>query len=845
MSATYFCCDEGRRRAVRETKGPNGRPVLNGIDYLEVSETDQRMLLVHFIHPLPGNTEDGVLTTDNVQVTGGVRVTDIRVEDVVATDNILQVKVDRPGDFSQYRLALVATAAQAEEPPEGFDPRLAAIEFSFKVNCPSDLDCAAQSSCPTQKAAEPAINYLAKDYASFRQLMMDRIAVLSPGWNERHAADIGVALVELLAHVGDQLSYRQDAVATEAYLGTARRRVSVKRHARLVDYFMHEGCNARVWVQVEAEGDTVNVPEKTQFFTRCAGMAVGIAPGSAEHQRVLNGTAQIFEAMHKAVLFKGHNCMSFYPWSDDRCCLPKGATNATLTGHFPDLQVGDVLILMEKYDPKTGSAADADPGRRHPVRLSRVTAKTASGSKLTDPLTGDQITEITWHEEDVLPFPICVSSRIEQADGTKETKTVGYALGNLILADHGRTIHNEFLGSVPKDEERAMPAGESWDFCSENKTQVLPARFKPRLQHLPLTHQAVRGVADLSVDGDAGKPVFFDQEAPATDVFNGSVHETLPAVRLKESDNGELSWSPQRDLLGSGPFDRDFVVETENDGTVLLRFGNDEHGMRPNAAVQFWADYRVGNGTSGNIGAGTLTHIVLDNTGVSRVWNPLPASGGVEPESMDEVRHFAPIAFRQQERAITAEDYADLAMGYSGVQNAAASLRWTGSWHTVFLVIDRVGGLPIDTDFEESLRAYLERYRMVGHDIEITGPQLVPLEITMRVCVQPDFFRSAVKQALLQIFHNATGADGREGMFHPDRFTFGQPVYASTLIAAAQAVTGVTDVELTTFQRLDQPTTDARAKGVLSMGQVEIAMLDNDPNFPDRGRFLIDVQGGK
>src|SRR4029077_7562637 len=90
--------------------------------------------------------------------------------------------------------------------------------------------------CPTSPLAAPEIDYLAKDYASFRQLMLDRISVLSPQWKERNPADIGIALVELLAYAGDYLSYRQDAVATEAYLGTARRRVSVRRHARLVDY---------------------------------------------------------------------------------------------------------------------------------------------------------------------------------------------------------------------------------------------------------------------------------------------------------------------------------------------------------------------------------------------------------------------------------------------------------------------------------------------------------------------------------------------------------------------------------------------------------------------------------
>ena len=86
--------------------------------------------------------------------------------------------------------------------------------------------------------------------------MLDRIGALDPDWRERHVPDLGIALVELLAYVADYLAYRQDAVATEAYLGTARRRISVKRHARLVDYPMHDGCNARAWVQVLVD-DTV------------------------------------------------------------------------------------------------------------------------------------------------------------------------------------------------------------------------------------------------------------------------------------------------------------------------------------------------------------------------------------------------------------------------------------------------------------------------------------------------------------------------------------------------------------------------------------------------------------
>jgi predicted phage baseplate assembly protein len=132
--------------------------------------------------------------------------------------------------------------------------------------------------CPEVPEPAPVIDYLAKDYASFRRVMLDRMSALMPQWKERSPADLGVMLVEALAYTADQLSYQQDAVATEAYLGTARRRVSVRRHARLMDYYMSEGCNARTWVHVQVSADVVRVdpanpaiPIGTKLTTRIPG----------------------------------------------------------------------------------------------------------------------------------------------------------------------------------------------------------------------------------------------------------------------------------------------------------------------------------------------------------------------------------------------------------------------------------------------------------------------------------------------------------------------------------------------------------------------------------------------
>ena len=206
---------------------------------------------------------------------------DIRVEKVTVTrtglaelDDFMEVVTDKEGDFSTYTLRVVdGRDAQGNwQRHQDFDARYDRVEFSFKVDCPSDLDCKQEAVCPPEKLDEPEINYLAKDYASFRQLILDRLALVMPEWRERHVPDLGITLVELLAYVGDHLSYYQDAVATEAYLDTARQRISVRRHVRLVDYPMHEGCNTRTWVCVETESDLTLDPRDIYLITTIDGI---------------------------------------------------------------------------------------------------------------------------------------------------------------------------------------------------------------------------------------------------------------------------------------------------------------------------------------------------------------------------------------------------------------------------------------------------------------------------------------------------------------------------------------------------------------------------------------------
>jgi hypothetical protein len=672
--------------------------------------------------------------------------------------------------------------------------------------------------------------------------MLDRLSETMPKWSERNPSDIGVMLVELLAYRADYLSYYQDAVATEAYLGTARKRVSMRRHARMLDYLIHDGCNARAWVVIKTNQTDINGVkllgpsiEKNRPGVRVL-VSSSLEKGKLDIKRFqdeLNFGAQVFETMHDVILFSSLDTINFYTWSDEQCCLPKGSTQATLDNHERALQKvlkrGSLLVFEEDLGPTSGLRIDADPSHRHVVRLIKVTAT-------NDPLDGRAIIKIRWDEADALPFDLQISSVNNMG---QPITNISVARGNVVLADAGYTL--------PEPEQL-------W-----NNSGWIQARPRPQLKEGPLTQQG-------RVYDQHNQWVLFDEDKPARLAMKWELRDARPAINVWEdlppnsSTKGGPRWEAQRDLLISDRFARHFVVETEDDGRAYLRFGDNSLGKQPDKDTKLKASYRIGNGSSGNVGANTIKGILLlqddlaeeqrqdfDKLYSISVYNPLPARGGIDPEPIEQIRQYAPQAFREQRRAVTTADYAEKAKQYPGVQNASADRRWTGSWHTIFITVDREGGKVIDDEFRHKLRAFLEEYRLSGHDLEIENPRFVALDITMKVKVKSGYFQSAVKKALIDSFGTRIGANKVKGFFHPDNFSFGQAVYLSKVLSTAIVVAGVESVYITRFKRwLESEAQGRRAieTGYIGFEHLEIARLDNDPSSPENGRIEFQMEGG-
>jgi hypothetical protein len=145
---------------------------------------------------------------------------------------------------------------------------------------------------------------------------------------------------------------------------------------------MHDGCNARAWVQLQVAASGLTLTKAgTQFLTRCPGFGPGIASNSSDLDQAMLLVPTVFEPLEAPTLVAAHNSISLYTWGDKRCCLPKGATSATLTGHLDQLKVGDALLFEEVLGPDTGAPGDADATRRQVVRLTKADWLDLNGGK--------------------------------------------------------------------------------------------------------------------------------------------------------------------------------------------------------------------------------------------------------------------------------------------------------------------------------------------------------------------------------------------------------------------------------------------------------------------------------
>lgn len=797
---------------------------LVGIDFVRISLNQLELsVFLHHKSPLPVSLLNklNAIRPEQIQITAVGRVLPSQVlvlnhprVDIENGRRIVRFQVVQPGGFGRYRLSIDHPA---------FDKFLNNVEFSFKVSCSTDLDCAeATPICATNDRVDFPVDYRARDFWSFRQALLDFAAQRYPDWQDRLEADFGMVFVEMLSALGDEFAYAQDRIAREVHFDTASQRRSLRHLARLVDYQVDNGSGAHVWLNVTANKDGVVL----------GGTRVGDVDGRFvfEVGKGLRDIGKIFEVSDK------RNELHPYIWDEDVACLPAGSTSLWLKEHSAAQFAADANI-----DPDgkwimlaTYPTSPDQPERRLMVRVPRKNG----ASETTDPLNGSSaITKISW----------------EQPTPSDLDLTTLLVHGNMLPATSGKTESTKFRIGPPEnpaDQDAKLPqviervgANGSLSYAKD-----LPDEASPRVKYL------------FSLPESANIPLVWLPSPDAPDV-------SCPEIALVcRGDNDPWYWLPA--LIGVKPasatakvyaledgfYRRLFGVERSvmafefhdyaaNAGTAI-RFGDGEFGSAPSDGKVFEVQYRLGNGRLMNVAANTLTKFIVKKPDVvDLITNPLPAEGGRDPETDEAVRFNAPEAFRTDTcRAVRLEDFNEIVQrDLSWVQRSGSVMRWTGSWPTVFVTPDPYEEIGLSPQHRQELERLTDRVRQAAREVKVLDPQYAKIDLEIHVCVAPYAYSGEVEAAVLTALF---GDREKIGFFDPDNFSFGMPLSRAALMATIQRVPGVQavgDMYVSRRGRFDKRLFDAL---MLSVGMNEVVQVANNRLFPEYGAVTLIMEGG-
>lgn len=287
---------------------------------------------------------------------------------------------------------------------------------------------------------------------------------------------------------------------------------------------------------------------------------------------------------------------------------------------------------------------------------------------------------------------------------------------------------------------------------------------------------------------------------------------------LSVTVNG-VAWTELPTLVESAPHDQVFATALNDAGQTTVLFGDGANGARPpTGAKNIHARYRKGLGTAGNLRPDAVQRLIDSVPSLQRVTNPSPSSGGQDPATPAAIRSQAPASLQTFSRAVSAADYAALALSYPGIAKASAvwvyrdpntSIALASPF--VQLTLATVDRVPLKgSALAARLRAFLDTHRDPNVLLRMQEYTPVYVRVAVAVAIDDRFPHQGTLDRVLAALNPGVNVDGSVGFFAFERMQFGQAVYLSALYATVQAVPGVVSATVTALQRVG-PSADATA----------------------------------
>lgn len=764
-------------------------------------------------------------------------------DDAEAGRRFLEICVAEPGDFTEYRLLIDDARV---------DRFFNDVQFSFKVGCDDRLDCAAPvRECEPDEMVDFPVDYLARDFVSLRNALLDFAAQRYPNWQLPVEADLGTMLMETFAALGDEFSYLQDRINREAYLETATERRSLRHKARLLDHEIHDGRMAETLLELTVLPGVNSVEGGSPVWAPVEGSD----PIRFELGRGMRDRGTNFPV---SALWNPNN-FTVYLFDDGQECLEAGATELYVRNDAANPEnpggvlftpaaanlwaAGRLLLLRDR--PADPSESD----RLHVVRVTDVRLE-------HDDLFDIDVARLRWAPEDAPPFSIPyaelqLSGNLVPATAG-ESRTAFFRTGPLTAADDPDVVTQAVEREGPLYTDADASLARRRNLCEEVEQE---SAARPPVYLLSLPGTEADGLAFADTAGDLRRA------EPEARVFE-----------IEEPAGGEDEWGFRRTLIAEDDEDEVFTLEDGTwrrvvahwrGGTELVhrdyasgagytvRFGDGQFGARPAAGTLFRVDYRLGSGAAANVPAGAVSAVRVPGQAsplvlqLAAVSNPFPVTSGVDPESAAEIKLLTPEAYRAETFfAVRPEDYSAQAEKLDFVQKAQAHFRWTGSWLSAVTAVDPADAFELTAERRRRVESLLNCRRQAGRDVIVRDPKFVNLDLVINLCVARDAFPGQVRARVLEALFGRGGARPVNGFFDPDNFTFGTPLRRSALEAAVAAVEGVEAVTgmrvrvhgATEFKDFDALT--------FEVADDELVRVENSALRPERGSVTLNLEGG-
>lgn len=579
-----------------------------------------------------------------------------------------------------------------------------------------------------------------------------------PEWTDHNVSDPGVTLIEVFAWMTDLLLYRLNRVPDRNYL----------KFLELLGVELYPATPARVGVTFWLSGDIeqpVLVAKGVEVATAVSEMEDAIRFSTVDEltippcellsvKGVVGGEPPIdhTDILQGAAPFAA---FSEVPESDDHVlfglsdALPSCAVEFDLDATIEGVGVDpdDPPLLWEAWNGDTWVGCDLETD---------TTGGLNTRGRVIVHLPADHATSVIDQQRAGWVRCRVVSAYEGQPAYTASPLIVSAAartIGGTAVAVHGREVTEEIVG------------------VSEG---VAGQRFE--LAHKPVL--GGEGPAQIEVASEAGWQRW-------DEVTNFAGHGPDDRVFALDAVSGEITFGPS---------------VREPDGT-LRQYG----AIPPKGSAVRVPRYRVGGGRRGNVAARTVTQLMTSIPFVDRVSNRLPASGGVDVESLDNALQRGPIELSTRDRAVTVEDYEHLAKQAApevarircvpvtdGADAGAARLLVVPAASTAGGQLPFEELVPSDETLSR-IAEHLEERRTLGARVVVEPALYQGVTIVARLRAKPTAnvqrLQDAATDALHRYFHPTIGGPDGEG------WPFGRPIHVGEVYAVLQQVEATEFVE--------------------------------------------------